>query len=99
MAKLGSHKRPAVVRVQTMEQGERVLALCQEHGWQAVVGVEEDMPEDLTDLERLMNEKPAKPQPLRAPPKIGRNDYCPCGSGKKYKNCCAPPPEGTPAAT
>jgi predicted aspartyl protease len=23
-----------------------------------------------------------------APPKIGRNDHCPCGSGKKYKNCC-----------
>ena len=21
-------------------------------------------------------------------PKIGRNDPCPCGSGKKYKNCC-----------
>ncbi|MFC2062476.1 SEC-C metal-binding domain-containing protein [Chloroflexota bacterium] len=20
--------------------------------------------------------------------KIGRNDYCPCGSGKKYKKCC-----------
>jgi hypothetical protein len=21
-------------------------------------------------------------------PKIGRNDLCPCGSGKKYKHCC-----------
>ena len=21
-------------------------------------------------------------------PKVGRNDPCPCGSGKKYKNCC-----------
>ena len=21
---------------------------------------------------------------------IGRNDKCPCGSGKKYKNCCMP---------
>ena len=27
-----------------------------------------------------------KPQVKRA--KIGRNDPCPCGSGKKYKNCC-----------
>ena len=27
-------------------------------------------------------------QPLRAPPKVGRNDPCPCGSGKKYKKCC-----------
>ena len=24
----------------------------------------------------------------RQTPKIGRNDPCPCGSGKKYKNCC-----------
>ena len=24
----------------------------------------------------------------RATPKIGRNDKCPCGSGKKYKKCC-----------
>ena len=24
----------------------------------------------------------------RAAPKIGRNDPCPCGSGKKYKHCC-----------
>ncbi len=22
------------------------------------------------------------------PPKVGRNDPCPCGSGKKYKKCC-----------
>jgi preprotein translocase subunit SecA len=28
------------------------------------------------------------PQPvLREGPKIGRNDPCPCGSGKKYKQC------------
>ena len=29
-----------------------------------------------------------KPQPKRADKKPGRNDPCPCGSGKKYKNCC-----------
>jgi hypothetical protein len=28
-----------------------------------------------------------EPQPTRTP-KIGRNDPCPCGSGKKYKKCC-----------
>lgn len=29
------------------------------------------------------------PEPVRlAGPKIGRNDPCPCGSGKKYKKCC-----------
>src|SRR5262245_21489281 len=27
-------------------------------------------------------------EPYRAPEKTGRNDLCPCGSGKKYKKCC-----------
>jgi preprotein translocase subunit SecA len=30
----------------------------------------------------------AKAKPVRSGPKVGRNDPCPCGSGKKYKNCC-----------
>ena len=30
----------------------------------------------------------AKARPVRTGPKVGRNDPCPCGSGKKYKNCC-----------
>ncbi len=29
-----------------------------------------------------------KPQPVRAQPTTGRNEPCPCGSGKKYKKCC-----------
>jgi preprotein translocase subunit SecA len=29
-----------------------------------------------------------KAKPVRTGPKVGRNDPCPCGSGKKYKNCC-----------
>jgi SEC-C motif domain protein len=33
--------------------------------------------------------KEVKPQPIvRAEPKVGRNDPCPCGSGKKHKKCC-----------
>jgi hypothetical protein len=31
--------------------------------------------------------EPALPY-LREAPKVGRNDPCPCGSGKKYKKCC-----------
>ncbi|MCF0261624.1 MAG: preprotein translocase subunit SecA [Sphaerochaetaceae bacterium] len=30
----------------------------------------------------------ASVQVVRSTPKVGRNDPCPCGSGKKYKNCC-----------
>jgi len=33
------------------------------------------------------NEAPRKLEPVRAVPKTGRNEPCPCGSGKKYKNC------------
>lgn len=31
---------------------------------------------------------PKKPTTVRAGAKVGRNDPCPCGSGKKYKKCC-----------
>lgn len=30
----------------------------------------------------------SKPLPVKTGPKVGRNDPCPCGSGKKYKQCC-----------
>ena len=36
------------------------------------------------DPDRLLG--PA--EPIRAPIKVGRNDPCPCGSGRKYKRCC-----------
>jgi preprotein translocase subunit SecA len=30
---------------------------------------------------------PIKQEPIRVEPKIGRNDPCPCGSGKTFKQC------------
>ncbi|HCS73087.1 MAG TPA: hypothetical protein DIW17_04340, partial [Clostridiales bacterium] len=40
--------------------------------------------------EAMQNYEVYAPQePVRREgPKIGRNDPCPCGSGKKYKKCC-----------
>jgi len=42
-----------------------------------------------------LSEQPERPptgtgkrQPIRTGKKVGRNDPCPCGSGKKYKQCC-----------
>jgi SEC-C motif-containing protein len=32
---------------------------------------------------------PTPQQVVRSEPKVGRNDPCPCGSGRKYKKCCA----------
>ncbi len=43
---------------------------------------------------RLANVAPTPPMPFRSNPfaapaqKVGRNEPCPCGSGKKYKKCC-----------
>src|SRR6056297_2718730 len=48
---------------------------------------------DLPDMENPMEganaqtQERSKPQPVRVEKKVGRNDPCPCGSGKKYKHC------------
>ena len=34
------------------------------------------------------SDTPAQKQPVKKGAKVGRNDPCPCGSGKKYKKCC-----------
>ena len=93
MSKLGSRKRPAIVRVQTATDAQDIVSFCEDHGWHVIAGVEPDEPEDLSDLEKLMNssEKTVSTPP-RLPPKISPNDYCPCRSGKKYKKCCGAPP-------
>jgi Protein of unknown function (DUF1186)/SEC-C motif len=53
----------------------------------------EDEEDDLDDSWDADDAEPGEddlgPQePYRAPPKVGRNAPCPCGSGKKYKKCC-----------
>ena len=82
--KLGTEKNPAVVCVQTEERMKEVASIFEENGWQHTIGLEPDKPEDITDLERLLN--PLKPQISEK--KVGRNDPCPCGSGIKHKKCC-----------
>ncbi len=84
MSSIGTRKNPAVARVQTMERAQEVMDFCQEHGIQAIVGLEPDKAEDISDVERALVAR----QPKTAPPKIGRNDPCPCGSGQKFKKCC-----------
>jgi len=36
----------------------------------------------------VLRDQPQKGPVIRSEKKVGRNDPCPCGSGKKYKNCC-----------
>ena len=84
MPRLGSEKRPAVVRVQTQERAAELVAICNERGWHYIVGIEPDKMEDISDVEKLLN----PPLRAKAERKPARNDPCPCGSGKKYKKCC-----------
>ncbi|MBU0492709.1 MAG: SEC-C domain-containing protein [Chloroflexi bacterium] len=90
MAKLGTKKHPIIVRVQTQQKAIEVAAICQERGWHYIAGIEPDKPEDLSDLERLLNPvarvKPDRSELMARVP--GRNSPCPCGSGKRYKRCC-----------
>lgn len=84
MPKLGTKQKPATVRVQTEEKAMEILGLSQQKGWQVIVGIEPDKPEDISDFEKLMNGPLQKSIPVI----ISRNAPCPCGSGKQYKRCC-----------
>ena len=88
MAKLGSDKRPAVIRVSSVARAEEIIAYCNERGWKVIVGIEPQETEDLSDLEKLINGTKLRMSTIRSEPSIGRNEPCPCGSGKKFKKCC-----------
>jgi hypothetical protein len=50
---------------------------------------EEDLGEEVNFLDRNGSSSLQTPLPIRPEStKVGRNDPCPCGSGKKYKFCC-----------
>ena len=84
-AKFGTAKNPAIVNVQTEGRVKELESVFEENGWKYTIALEPDKPEDITDLEVLLN-------PLKtriAEKKVGRNEPCPCGSGKKHKKCCS----------
>jgi len=43
---------------------------------------------DEIEAEKKLIKETKKVDPLQAKTEPGRNDPCPCGSGKKYKKCC-----------
>ncbi|MEE4113665.1 MAG: PBPRA1643 family SWIM/SEC-C metal-binding motif protein [Desulfobacteraceae bacterium] len=83
-AKLGTAANPAVITVQTAERVKELESVFEKNGWRYSIALEPDQPEDISDLEILLN--PLKPKVVDKP--VGRNESCPCGSGKKYKKCC-----------
>ncbi len=86
------------------EESEALLAVENQREWNRLQGkgsVSDNMPggaprypppQDDTPIDLFAEEDDLSdyPEPyIRPLPKIGRNEPCPCGSGKKYKKCCA----------
>lgn len=85
MAKTTLPKNTLILRVQSPARAHEMLAMCKEKGLKAIVGIEPDKSEDISDLERKLGMHTIK----RTGEKLGRNDPCFCGSGRKYKKCCS----------
>lgn len=60
------------------EEREQLLADC-----------EEDLPQAVADIHNFWRAQRSIGTVRRESPKLGRNEACSCGSGKKYKHCCA----------
>lgn len=85
MARLGTKAHPAVLRTQSEERARELFEHCTERGWNVIVGVEPDKPEDITDMLKLDDPAALTARRENLP---GRNDPCSCGSGVKFKKCC-----------
>ena len=84
-AKLGTEKNPAVVNVKTKKRMKEVERIFKKNDWICKIELDRNKPEDINDLDILMN----PPKTRIVGNKVGRNEPCPCGSGKKYKKCCS----------
>ena len=93
MAKLGTSKHPAVVHVRTESRASEIMEECNSKGWQVIVGIEPDQPEDISDIKKLGRKTIKTITPTERFRPLSGNTYCPCGSGKKFKKCCQPKEE------
>ena len=72
-------------RARIQEQAQKKAQQAQQAQQAIEVKEAETEPSELTNEENA--EETAHPDAVRAEKRVGRNDLCPCGSGKKYKNC------------
>jgi len=73
---------------ETDEEREVVATLDREHPLATLDDAMEELVVTIADLQDLTREQRYKVDTVkRETPKIGRNDPCPCGSGKKFKQC------------
>lgn len=71
-------KMPTIVQVRSDEQAQNMMHLAAEKGEHFIMEIKEEDFAKMGDFLLPTNQKS----------KSGRNDPCPCGSGKKYKRCC-----------
>ena len=72
-------------RARIQEQAQKKAQQAQQAQQAVEVKEAETEPRELTNEENA--DETAHPDAVRAEKRVGRNDLCPCGSGKKYKNC------------
>ena len=78
-----------------------MVSNIQEEATKAVFAIRPANSKDIQAIQRMENKSnisnirassggdgSVKREPVRTDKKIGRNEPCPCGSGKKYKQCC-----------
>jgi len=79
----------ARVQGQTPQAQSKYKVTAATHETSDSYGVAETLASEGSDAASQPQGEGAKPQTIvRESPKVGRNDPCPCGSGKKYKKCC-----------
>lgn len=84
ISRMADHKRRFGAEPAERERAAMIIRACVESGASrqiAYAGPGQSAPPKAASPE-------AASPTLRASPKIGRNDPCPCGSGRKYKKCC-----------
>ena len=85
-------------KIESFNMFEELVKSIREESVKAVFSLKPKRKEQVVNVKMTNNvtnlmtnaagEDTPKRKPVKAEKKIGRNEPCPCGSGKKYKNCC-----------
>ena len=79
---------PEPVGVASQDQRQLAQRAAQNSVIDITRSIERKKEKEMAALQFVGGEASGKKQPVLAQKKAGRNDPCPCGSGKKYKKCC-----------
>jgi uncharacterized protein len=78
-----------------------ILALCSDPDGESLLGIDGEaeeflaaavpdaIPACVVEIHRFWKDRRSSKMSRRVGPKVGRNEPCPCGSGRKFKRCCA----------